>query len=106
MNDLKDTSGERGGGSLERMVRRICKICGEPEDEHHEPDLLEIPAGCVCDWRTWDYDNRTKLPPACDKYEGDGKCNCQKCEHDAECHAPNAPSSATGKPDATQTKDL
>lgn len=76
-------------GSLHPVVRRICKICGEPEDEHHEPDWLEIPSGCVCDFRTWDYYDKTTLPLACDKYEGDGKQNCAKCEHDAECHASN-----------------
>ncbi len=52
---------------------RICKICGAKEDEHHEPDWLKIPKGCVCDWRTWDYDNKVKLPSARSKYEGDGK---------------------------------
>ena len=65
---------------------RICKICGAKEDEHHEPDWLKIPKGCVCDWRTWDYENRVKLPPACSEYKGDGKENCLTCEHDEECH--------------------
>ena len=65
---------------------KICKICGEKEDEHHEPDWLEIPKGCVCDIWTWDYKNKVKLPPACPKYKGDGKQNCQNCEHDEGCH--------------------
>lgn len=77
---------KRGVDSVKRMVLRVCKICG---DEHHEPDYLEIPLGCVCDWKTWDYDGMTSLPPACDRYEGDGKQNCSKCEHDKACHAPS-----------------
>ena len=69
--------------------RRVCKICGDFEEDHHDPDWLEIPAGCVCDWRTWDCDNKTKLPIACAEYKGDGKENCQTCEHDQACHTPN-----------------
>lgn len=65
---------------------RICKICGDSEDRHHEADWLEIPNGCVCDWRTWDYDGKTKLPSICNEYKGDKKENCQTCEHDYECH--------------------
>lgn len=86
---MSDKRKDRGTGSQQRLVRRVCKICGDFEDEHHEPDYLEIPAGCVCDWRTWDYDNKTALPPACSEYKGDGKENCQTCEHDKECHTPN-----------------
>lgn len=85
----KTLNAERGTDSQQRMVRRVCKICGDFEDEHHEPDYLEIPAGCVCDWRTWDYYNKTALPPACSEYKGDGKENCQTCEHDEACHTPN-----------------
>jgi hypothetical protein len=70
-------------------TRRVCKICGEFEDKHHEPDYLEIPAGCVCDWNTWDTDGKTRLPPACSQYKGDGRQNCETCEHDKECHAPS-----------------
>lgn len=65
---------------------RICKICGENEKDHHEPDWLEVPEECVCDWRTWNYDNVTKLSLVCTKYKGDGKENCQECEHDKDCH--------------------
>lgn len=67
---------------------RICKICGEIEEEHHDPDWLEIPEGCVCDWREWDYDNKTTLPPVCGEYKSNGFANgnCRVCEHDKECH--------------------
>lgn len=71
-------------------MRRVCKTCGEPEETHHEPNWLELPDGCVCDWREWDYDRKTKLPPVCGEYKGDGSCNCETCEHDKECHAANA----------------
>lgn len=64
---------------------RICKICGEKEDEHHAPDWLEIPDGCVCDWGTWDFDMAI-LPPVCNEYQGDGKENCRTCEHNKDCH--------------------
>jgi hypothetical protein len=65
---------------------KVCKICGEKEEEHHEPDWLEIPAGCVCDWREWDYDDKTTLPPICEEHQGDPSKNCTRCEHDKECH--------------------
>ena len=71
------------------MSKRICKICGVSEEEHHDPDWLEIPDACVCDWRGWDYDSMTSLPPICGKYEGDGKHNCTVCEHDLACHERN-----------------
>jgi len=67
-------------------MKRICKICAIPEDQHHEPDWIEVPDGCVCDLRTWDIDDIAKLPPACAEYKGDGKQNCATCEHDKECH--------------------
>jgi len=65
---------------------KICKICGENENTHHEIDLLEIPEGCVCDWREWNYDAMTSLPPICTEYKGDGRSKCETCEHDKECH--------------------
>ena len=78
---------EQGGvRSTAQMNTRVCKICGAFEFDHHEPDYLEIPAGCVCDWKTWDYYDKSSLPPACEKYEGDGEQNCEKCEHDKACH--------------------
>ena len=67
-------------------MTRICKICGESEDDHHEPDWLWIPNGCVCDFRTWDYYERSQLPDPCSEYKGDGVENCQTCEHDKACH--------------------
>jgi hypothetical protein len=65
---------------------KVCKICGEKEDEHHSPDWLEIPEGCVCDWREWNYEKMTTLPPVCDEHQGDPNTNCTRCEHDKECH--------------------
>lgn len=68
---------------------RICKICGELESNHHEPDWITItmPEGCVCDFRTWDYKRKSfKTSPACAEYMGNGEENCKKCEHDKECH--------------------
>lgn len=65
---------------------KICKVCGETQEEHHLPDWLEIPDGCVCNWREWDYERMSQLPPVCDRYEGNGKQNCSRCEHDKACH--------------------
>jgi hypothetical protein len=69
------------------MSKRVCKTCGVAEEDHHEPDWLELPDGCVCDWRSWDYSNKTVIPPVCGEYKGDGVENCETCEHDKECHA-------------------
>ena len=71
-------------------MRRVCKICGELEENHHEPDWLGLPDGCVCDWRQWDYNDMESLPPVCGEYKGDGACNCETCEHDKACHTANA----------------
>lgn len=68
------------------MSRRVCKVCGEFEEDHHIPDWLEIPDGCVCNWREWDFENMKSLPPICEEYKGNGTLNCERCEHDKECH--------------------
>ena len=63
-------------------MKRYCKICGELENDHHTPDWIEVPDGCVCDPMTWE-DN---IPAPCEKYAGNGVQNCLKCEHDKACH--------------------
>jgi hypothetical protein len=63
---------------------KICIICGQPEDQHHEPEWAEMPPGCVCN--PMDYRDPRNIPPVCDKYEGNGVHSCLKCEHDKECH--------------------
>jgi len=63
-------------------MKRVCKICGETEQEHHDPDWLEIQDRCVCDWREWDYDKMERLPPVCEEFVGDERYGCQRCEHD------------------------
>jgi hypothetical protein len=65
---------------------KICKICGEREEDHHEPDWIEVPDGCVCHPKTWNYETMKQIPPACDNYMGDGNRHCAVCEHDKECH--------------------
>jgi hypothetical protein len=67
-------------------MKRVCRFCGEPEDEHHEPEWIEVPDGCVCNPLTWDKD---VIPPSCAEYVGNGRTNCERCEHDKECHTPN-----------------
>jgi hypothetical protein len=69
-----------------KTQKRICKICGLPDSEHHDPEYIEIPEGCICDIYTWNYEVMNKIPPACSKYVGNGMENCHKCEHDKECH--------------------
>jgi hypothetical protein len=66
---------------------RVCKTCGAYEADHHEPDWLEIPEGCKCDWRDW-YCVKSTIPPICDEYQEDSDSGmCAKCEHNEECHA-------------------
>ena len=64
---------------------RCCKLCGVWESEHHEPDWIEVPDGCVCDPLEWNI-NLKAVPPVCAEYVGDGRTNCLRCEHDRECH--------------------
>jgi hypothetical protein len=64
-------------------MKRVCKFCGVFEEDHHEPYWLEIPDGCVCDWREWDaYD---AIPPVCSNFTALGS-RCVNCEHDKACH--------------------
>jgi hypothetical protein len=67
-------------------VKRVCKVCGETEENHHEPEWLEIPDGCVCEWREWDWDRFDALPSPCAEYKSDGYGLCRVCEHQPECH--------------------
>ena len=68
------------------MSKRICKICGVSEEEHHVPDWLEIPDACVCNWMEWAYYDKATIPPICDKFKGDANNICTVCEHDLACH--------------------
>ncbi len=63
------------------MMVQLCRVCGRPEEEHHEFDAEEMPHGCVCDSATWG-----KVGPICEKYVGNGRTNCERCEHDLACH--------------------
>ena len=45
------------------------------------------PDGCVCDAESWPYDLAI-APPICDSHKGDPHQNCEECEHDSACHAP------------------
>lgn len=67
-------------------TRRVCKQCGVEEGHECIHVWFEIPDGCACDWREWDYEALDRMRPICDKYEGDGNQNCRNCEHDFECH--------------------
>lgn len=67
-------------------MRRFCKVCHKPEDEHHIPEWIEQPETCVCDIWEWNYHEMDRIPPVCEKYDGDGVENCLKCEHDKGCH--------------------
>ena len=68
-------------------MKRVCRICGVAEDEHHAPEWIEVPDGCVCDPLTWD---NNVIPPPCNEYNGNGTTYCETCEHDRECHTANA----------------
>ena len=66
----------------------VCATCGEEQCQHHEFVALVRPSPhCCCEVREWS--DPSNIPPVCDGFEGaDGQANCQKCEHDKECHAP------------------
>lgn len=67
---------------------KVCAECGINECVHHAFVPLNRPNDrCVCDAKEWR--DPLKIPPVCDKYEGDGTTNCNNCEHDKECHAPS-----------------
>ena len=65
-------------------MRRICIICGMPEDEHHEPQWRQQPDACCCDPLEWSVEI---IPPPCGGYVGNGVKSCERCEHDPECHS-------------------
>lgn len=59
-----------------------CIHCGRPESDHCYFVSAKVPAGCKCDYRSWD-----ETPgPICASYVGDGTTNCENCEHNKECH--------------------
>jgi hypothetical protein len=62
----------------------LCIHCGQPQSEHHEYETAKRPAGCVCDANTWQ--DRTSIPAVCEEHVGGHYENCERCEHDFECH--------------------
>lgn len=63
-----------------------CRICGRAKSEHHE-FLVAMPPGCRCDPKGW----CDVITPICANYEHDTNSgHCKHCEHDQECHTPNA----------------
>jgi hypothetical protein len=78
---------------------KLCKICGEKFGEHHDHDWIEIPEGCVCDWREWNYEDRNALPPVCTEYNDRGfGGTCGNCEHDKACHQVTSPLKTINNP--------
>lgn len=67
-------------------MRKVCKICGEDEDAHHEPEWIEVPDNCCCATLEWDLDKLDKIPDVCGEYLGNGTYPCLTCDHDKECH--------------------
>lgn len=65
-------------------MRRFCVNCMRFEEEACKHEYISVPDKCVCDPGTWNLDK--DIPPACQEYKGDGKQNCEICEHDKECH--------------------
>jgi hypothetical protein len=67
-------------------MTRLCHVCGDDEDAHHEFTPIIPPKGCVCDPREWG--NPLKIPAICAKYEGEVAEGdlCEKCEHEKACH--------------------
>ena len=61
----------------------ICRICQQPEEEHHRFNPFVIPTGCICDPGTWLPKDPGEI---CAEYIGNGVQNCETCEHDKGCH--------------------
>ena len=67
-------------------MKTVCKICGEPEESHHEFDPLTQPDGCECDPLEWDVN---PIPEPCPEFQGEPGKPCRVCEHDEGCHNRN-----------------
>lgn len=66
-------------------MKKICAICGELEEYHHEAEWILVPDECVCNPKEW-FPRDTDIPGVCDEYIGDGVQECRRCEHDKACH--------------------
>ena len=65
-------------------MNEICKICGEPEQDHHMFDPM--PLGCVCSHQSWFSVNT--IPAVCEKFISNSSEDiCSVCCHDVECHS-------------------
>lgn len=65
-------------------INERCVICGLCRAEHHEYVPPRRPIGCCCDPGTWE--DPGDIPPACEAHVGPVSSNCERCEHDYECH--------------------
>lgn len=65
-----------------------CRLCGEPEREHHTFTPYVVPDGCVCNPKDWR--NPIRIPPVCGAYWEvqfhDNDQLCGTCEHEEACH--------------------
>ena len=83
-----------------KVARSFCSCRGDEERlDEAEAELIVLkrmlneltgvveitrPEGCVCDEREW---GTTELPPICKEFILDSVSgNCNRCEHDKECH--------------------
>ena len=66
------------------MKKDICTRCGKPESDHCAFEAVDAPKNCVCNVAGWD--NPAKIPPVCAKFVGTPGQNCDRCEHDEQCH--------------------
>lgn len=62
-------------------MRKVCKHCGLPEEDHHDYEPA-MPDGCVCNPGEWG----VNVPDPCHEYQGDGEQYCKRCQHDKACH--------------------
>jgi len=84
-------------------MSELCAICGRQEDEHCTFTPIDRPKGCVCNAEEW-FDP-ANLPKVYESFMGDDpKMNCDRCEHDFECHN-TALSGEDGKPSSEATGD-
>jgi len=66
-----------------------CKICGQPEDEHHKFEPLVRPEGCICNPYYWiikcqNQCRPLEIPPVCN--ESPSFPVCKVCGHSPACH--------------------
>ncbi len=62
-------------------MKKVCRHCGLPASDHHKFEA-QMPPGCICPPSEWG----EEVLEVCSQYIGMAGKNCERCEHDLECH--------------------